>query len=223
MSVRGKIDTNSEIADETWVAIKPGIDRILNKPGSRIATYAEYSDIATKVYNCIKRRSAPLSARFYSLLKEHLVCHAESRRAILTKPEGEELIRCYSVEWDRYTSSMRYLNRLLDIVNRFWIEPERQTRRGDELNEVLTIDLLGIDIWKRVVLLPTKPALNIAMSLMIQQERDGVAIDRALITNIVDSFIATGVLERPQGSLRDEEDRTERYLSGSDVVQFSST
>jgi len=181
---------------ETWAQMKPGIDSYMNAPNVPMP-YAAYMDITARLHDCLalppNGRPVTLDSaggpELHNMLKEYLESHLEPLRHASAALENEALLRYYTREWKRYKATMTYLDRLLSHLNRHWVQQKRALGSSD----IYPIYTLGLAAWKSTVFLHVQPQLTSAVLRLIEQERNGVSIDRDLVKTVVDSYVSLGV------------------------------
>ncbi|KAJ6585800.1 Cullin repeat-like-containing domain protein [Mycena capillaripes] len=126
--------------DETWAFLAPGVDHIMTRLKQDLS-FAAYTSLVTVVYNyCTyikmhgKRGGGRTGANhkgadLYNKLAEYFTNHCKPIFENVESLQDEALLRYYAAEWDRYSKSAKYLDRLFTFLNRYWVKRVRDEGR----------------------------------------------------------------------------------------------
>ncbi|KAF9046411.1 Cullin [Panaeolus papilionaceus] len=193
-----------------WAFLQEGVDHIMTKLQTGVS-YSKYMSLYTVAYNyCTSSKmqgvgsdTIGISSRtganlmgsdLYSNLIRYFVSHLRSLREQTDALQDEALLRYYAGEWQRYTTGANYINRLFTYLNRHWVKRERdEGRKG-----VYPVYTLALVEWKNNLFIPIqekKTKLASAILRLIENQRNGEAIDQGLVKRVIDSFVSLGLDE----------------------------
>ncbi|CAH7668213.1 Cullin 1 [Phakopsora pachyrhizi] len=198
--------------EDTWKFLKDGTHHIMTRLRDGM-TFAKYMELYTVSYNyCTSSRmnssgnatlqAASSSSRgganlmgsdLYRCLQNYFLEHVKGIRQASDELHGEELLKYYSTEWDRFTTGASYVNRLFTYLNRHWVKREKDEGRKN----VYPIYTLALVNWKEHYFcnLQKQSKLTLAVLGLIEKQRNGEAIDTYLVKRAVDSFVSLGLDE----------------------------
>ncbi|KAJ7681877.1 ubiquitin-protein ligase [Mycena polygramma] len=186
--------------DETWAFLTAGVDHIMTKLETGLS-FAGYTSLYTTVYNyCTStkmhgklegnRTGANLvGSDLYNKLTDYFANHFKPIVQQAESLQDEALLRYYAAEWDRYTTGANYLNRLFTYLNRYWVKRERDEGK----KAVYQVYTLALAQWRTHLFTPLQPPLTAALLRLVAAQRDGAAIDQALVKKVVDSYVSLGL------------------------------
>lgn len=141
----------------TWAFLEGGIDvmvRAALTPLTQMArltegmSYERYMQLYTVAYNyCISSGMGGggiaagahlVGGELYVRVAQYFEHHLQTILAQLEPLTGEELLRVYAAEWERYTNGANFVHRLLIYLNRHWVKHEREEGRTD-VHSVYTV------------------------------------------------------------------------------------
>ncbi|KIM20116.1 hypothetical protein M408DRAFT_309155 [Serendipita vermifera MAFF 305830] len=209
-AIRSMPPANADL-HTTWAYIEEGVDHIMNRLDTGVSI-AEYMNMYTVILNyCVSSRmhgdldsSIGLGGRtganlmggdLYKNLVRYFASHFVNIRATSEPLFNEDLLRYYLREWNRYTTSARYLDRVFTFLNRHWIKREMDEGRRN----VYLVYTLALVMWRDnffIDLQNRNSKLSSAILKLIESERNGQTIDQSLVKNILDSFITLGLDEK---------------------------
>ncbi|KAL5524713.1 CDC53_2 [Sanghuangporus sanghuang] len=182
-----------------WRFLEEGVNDVMNFYKGQ-ETYSRYVTLYLASYNyCTSSRwhfrtPGSSSEDLYNRLTGCLVAHLKTVMEGIASLVGEELLKYYAEEWNRYTTGAKCINRLFSFINRHWVKRERdQGRRG-----IYTVYVLALVQWKQFVVdhMHNKNAKLAGIVLtQIEKQRNGETIDRTLVKKVVDSFVSLGIDE----------------------------
>lgn len=165
-------------------------------------SYERYMQLYTAAYNyCISSGMGGASGlatgahlvggELYARVATYFQRHLERMCERLSVLSGEDLLREYTTEWERYTTGANFVHRLLVYLNRHWVKHEREEGRTD----VHTVYTLALVQWKRYVFtsIQREAALTNAVLEQIAKQRNGEVVPTLLIKGVLDSFVSLGI------------------------------
>ena len=117
----------------------------------------------------------------------------------------EALLSFYIREWERFTTSAKYVNHLFRYLNRHWVKREMDEGKKN-IYDVYTLHLVQ---WRLTLFEAVHEKVMDAVLKMVEKQRHGETIEHGQIKSIVDSFVSLGL---------DESDPTKSTL---DVYRFN--
>uniref|UniRef100_A0A0D9Y8K8 Cullin family profile domain-containing protein n=1 Tax=Oryza glumipatula TaxID=40148 RepID=A0A0D9Y8K8_9ORYZ len=144
----------------------------------------EYMHLYTTVYNmCTQKPPNDYSQVLYDRYKQALDDHIESVvLPSLNEKHGEFLLREIVQRWEKHKLMVRWLRRFFDYLDRYYV-----TRRSlDSLKD------LGWSSFRDLVFDKLKSTVATIVIGMIDDEREGNLIDRALLKNALDIYVEIG-------------------------------
>lgn len=127
-------------------------------------------------------------------LKNHLVgLQTRSQQFV-----GDELLKFYSEEWQRFTRAALYINRIFNYLNRHWVK--RQTDEGNKnVYDVYTLCLVS---WRDFLFMNIHSKVTAAMLSLIERHRLNPGVlqttqhtDIGLLKTITSSYSMLGLDE----------------------------
>lgn len=198
--------------EESWNLLKEGTHQMMTRIDQGI-TYAKYMQLYTIIYdyctssklnsngaealqaaNALNRTGANLmGADLYKCLQQYFIGHVKGIRMASEELEGEEFLKYYTEQWDRFTTGASYVHRLFLYLNRHWIKREKDEGRKN-VHVVYTLALVN---WKEHFFVDLQKCnkLTLAVLSLIENQRNGDAIDPNLVKRAVDSFVSLGLDE----------------------------
>ncbi|MBW0485937.1 hypothetical protein O181_025652 [Austropuccinia psidii MF-1] len=198
--------------NETWEFLRQGTHHIMTKLNEGI-TFNQYMQLYTVSYNyCTSSRSHSNGAEtlqaaqaqrksganlmgsdLYKCLQTYFIDHVKSIKKASEALEGEELLKYYGLEWDRFTTGATYVHRLFAYLNRHWVKREKDEGRKN----IYPIYTLALVNWKEhfFVEIQNQNKLTLAVLSLIEKQRNGETIDPNLVKRAVDSFVSLGLDE----------------------------
>ncbi|CAH1756072.1 2019_t:CDS:10 [Entrophospora sp. SA101] len=204
------MDTNPQLPsandlNTTWAFLEAGIDQIMNRLEEGLS-YKRYMDLYTGVYNyCTSSRmenelaSGPLTgnpshfntnrganlkgSELYQNLQRYLERHLLTIRDNSTQHMGENLLRYYTKNWERYTTASLYVHHVFRYLNRHWVKRENEEGRK-------TLTLVS---WRDHMFTHVHRHVMIAISKLIERQRNGETVETSLVKSVVDSYVALGL------------------------------
>ncbi|KAI8522729.1 hypothetical protein RHMOL_Rhmol13G0019500 [Rhododendron molle] len=186
---------------EGWEFMVKGITklkRILEEEPDLHFSSEEYMMLYTTIYNmCTQKPPNDYSQQLYDKYKEAFQEHINSTvLPCLREKHGEFLLKELVRRWANHKIMVRWLSRFFHYLDRYFI-----TRRTlPNLYEV------GLTCFRDLVYEELKVAVRDAVIVLIDQEREGDQIDRALLKNVLDIYVEIGMsqMEYYENDFEDE-------------------
>lgn len=198
---------------QTWDFLKEGTNHIMTRLRDGM-TFEKYMQLYTVAYNyCTSSRvhtsgadalaSSSAGGRsgganlmgsdLYRCLQLYFVEHVKLVKEGSEEFSGEELLKFYTDEWDRFTTGATYVHRLFTYLNRHWVKREKDEGRKN-VHPIYTLALVN---WKEHFFsdVQKQSKLTEAVLSLIKKQRNGEAIDTNLVKRAVDSFVSLGLDE----------------------------
>ncbi|XP_057509252.1 cullin-1 [Actinidia eriantha] len=174
--------------EEGWDFMEKGITklkRILEGLPEVQFSSEEYMMLYTTIYNmCTQKPPHDYSQQLYEKYKEAFEEYINSLvLPSLREKHDEFMLRELVKRWANHKVMVRWLSRFFHYLDRYFI-----TRRSlPALNEV------GLTCFRDLVYQELKVKVRDAVISLIDQEREGEQIDRALLKNVLDIFVEIGM------------------------------
>ncbi|KAF0918054.1 hypothetical protein E2562_021744 [Oryza meyeriana var. granulata] len=170
-----------------WQVMLAGVAKlksILDGDGVQF-TPDEYMDLYTLIYNmCTQKPPNDYSQQLYERYKQALDDHIESTVfPSLNEKHGEFLLREMVQRWEKHKLMVRWLTRFFDYLDRYFVS----RRSLDSLKDQ------GWSSFRDLVYHKLKNTVTTIVIAMIDDEREGKLIDRALLKNVLDIYVEIGV------------------------------
>ena len=150
---------------------------------------AEWMRMYTDVYNiCVEpepEHAEQLYERFRTLVDEHL----EKQRAAIAENRDHALVKCYCLRFEAFVSASKYIRKITEYMHRFWI-PQQINDNPDD-TDVMALDELVLRRWDELVLQQVDSLLPVVLA-MINESRQGDAVDWKMLAGAIKSFVTIG-------------------------------
>ncbi|PWA91453.1 cullin [Artemisia annua] len=174
--------------DEGWGFMETGITKLKKilegEPEPQFSS-EQYMMQYTTIYNmCTQKPPNDYSQQLYDKYKEAFVEYINSMvLPSLREKHDEFMLRELVKRWSNHKVMVRWLSRFFHYLDRYFI-----TRRSlPGLHEV------GLTCFRDSVYEETKGRAKDAVIALINQEREGEQIDRALLKNVLDIYVEIGM------------------------------
>eukprot|EP00262_Sarcandra_glabra_P016332 TRINITY_DN5291_c0_g1_i3.p1 TRINITY_DN5291_c0_g1~~TRINITY_DN5291_c0_g1_i3.p1 ORF type:complete len:745 (+),score=137.19 TRINITY_DN5291_c0_g1_i3:230-2464(+) len=174
--------------DQGWEFMRKGITKLKNilegLPESQFSS-EEYMMLYTTIYNmCTQKPPHDYSQQLYDKYREAFEEYITSMvLPSLREKHDEFMLRELVKRWANHKVMVRWLSRFFHYLDRYFI-----TRRSlPALNEV------GLTCFRDLVYQEINAKVRDAVISLIDQEREGEQIDRALLKNVLDIFVEIGM------------------------------
>ncbi|KAL3626116.1 Cullin-1 [Castilleja foliolosa] len=174
--------------DQGWPLMEEGITKLKNiledRPEPQFNP-EEYMLLYTTIYNMCTQKppndySQQLYDKYREAFEEYLI---PTVMPSLREKHDEFLLRELVKRWQNHKVMVRWLSRFFYYLDRYFID----RRSLPALREV------GLTCFRDLVYQEMKGKARDAVLSLIDQEREGVHIDRALLKNVLDIFIEIGM------------------------------
>ncbi|XP_059437397.1 cullin-1-like [Corylus avellana] len=174
--------------DQGWDYMKKGITklkRILEKLPEPPFTNEDYMMLYTTIYNmCTQKPPHDYSQQLYDKYREVFEEYITSTVVPSLKEKHDEfMLRELVRRWLNHKVMVRWLSLFLGYLDKYFI----RRRSLPTLNEV------GLAFLPDVVYQEVKANARDAVITLIDKEREGEQIDRALLKNVIDIFLEMGM------------------------------
>ncbi|KAG9245751.1 Cullin [Calycina marina] len=212
---------NREDLEATWKYLEAGVNKIMINLADGIDMNT-YMGVYTAVHNfCTSQKAVNtnnggqiggahrgahlLGEDLYQNLITYLTQYLSGLVEKSKTHSDEALLTFYIKEWDRYTTSAKYVNHLFRYLNRHWVKREMDEGKKN-IYDVYTLHLVQ---WRLTLFEQTNKKVMAAVLKMVEKQRHGETIEHGQIKSIVESFVSLGL---------DESDPTKSTL---DVYRYS--
>ncbi|KAI4364426.1 hypothetical protein MLD38_020519 [Melastoma candidum] len=206
MSERKTIDL-----EQGWEIMEKGITKLKNilegRPETQFSS-EDYMMLYTTIYNmCTQKPPHDYSQQLYDKYKEAFEEYITSSvLPCLRERHDEFMLRELVKRWVNHKVMVRWLSRFFYYLDRYFIA----RRSLPPLNEV------GLMCFRELVYQELKIKARDAVISLIDQEREGEQIDRALLKNVLDIFVEIGM-----GQMEDYENDFEEAMLKDTAAYYS--
>lgn len=171
-----------------WSLMRRGIDKLkklLENEPEESFTAQEYMTLYTTIYNmCTQKPPHDYSKELYERYKQSFSTYiAERVLPSLKGGQGEFLLKELCKRWTNHKIMVRWLSRFFNYLDRYYIQRQNLSNLND-------VGLLGFrdDVYNEI-----KKRTKDAILVIIDQEREGEQVDRALLKNVLEVYISLGM------------------------------
>jgi cullin 1 len=188
--------------EEGWAFMQKGITKLKNilegKPEPQFSS-EDYMMLYTTIYNmCTQKPPHDYSQQLYDKYRESFEEYISSMvLPSLREKHDEFMLRELVKRWSNHKVMVRWLSRFFHYLDRYFIS----RRSLPALREV------GLSCFRDLVYQEIKGKVKSAVISLIDHEREGEQIDRALLKNVLDIFVEIGL-----GSMECYENDFEDFL-----------
>ncbi|CAI0467384.1 unnamed protein product [Linum tenue] len=174
--------------EQGWEIVLRGFNKLKNivegLPEPQF-TSEDYMKLYTTVYTmCTQKPPHDYSQQLYDRYRESIEDYITSTvLPSLREKHDEFMLRELVKRWTNHKVMVRWLSRFFHYLDRYFIA----RRSLSPLNEV------GLTCFRNLVYLELNGKVRDAVISLIDQEREGEQIDRALLKNILDIFVEIGM------------------------------
>ncbi|KAL6279960.1 hypothetical protein ACE6H2_016841 [Prunus campanulata] len=175
--------------DQGWNSIQEGIMNIKRRiaeglPENQVNAPV-YVDIYTTIYNmCIQKPPHDYAQQFYDKYQKTFEEHLTSTVLPSLKAKHDEfLLQEFVKSWADHKVMLRWMSRAFSYLDRYFVAQ----RRLPGLKEAAII------CYRNLVYQEVNANVREAAIRLIDEEREGGEIDRALLKNVTDIFVEIGV------------------------------
>ena len=101
----------------------------------------------------------------------------------LVEKKGEYMLKSLVTRWENHKIMVRWLSRFFNYLDRYFVQR----------HHIPTLKDVGVGCFRRLVYDEVKPSMRAAVLELIEKERDGEKVDRALIKNVIAIFVEMGL------------------------------
>lgn len=184
--------------NQTWHELQEtvkGVITLANIPR------AIWNDRFSDVYSLCVAYPEPLADRLYDETKRFLVNHVDHLLVqVDSYNDNSDLLTAYHRAWTEYSQGIYYLHSLYLYLNQQHIKKQKlseaeliygaSSNRDEECQEQMEIGELGLDIWKKKMIIPLREKLVSLLLVCIDADRDSkllAPID--VICGVIQSFV----------------------------------
>ncbi|XP_010269449.1 PREDICTED: cullin-1-like [Nelumbo nucifera] len=174
--------------DQGWEFMQKGITKLKNilegLPETQFSS-EDYMMLYTTIYNmCTQKPPHDYSQQLYDKYRESFEDYITSMvLPSLREKHDEFMLRELVKRWMNHKVMVRWLSRFFHYLDRYFIA----RRSLPPLNEV------GLTCFRDLVYREINGKVRDAVISLIDQEREGEQIDRALLKNVLDIFVEIGM------------------------------
>ncbi|KAI8467553.1 MAG: Cullin [Monoraphidium minutum] len=174
--------------EEGWKDMQAGIDkliRILEGENESQFNAEQYMKLYTTIYNmCTQKPPYDYSEQLYGRYREAFNAYINDKvLPSLREHRDEVLLRELYQRWCNHKLMVRWLSRFFNYLDRYYV-------LRHSLHPLKDVGLL---CFRDHVYVEVKRRAKDAVLKLIEREREGELIDRALVKNILDIFIEVGM------------------------------
>ncbi|CAI0466803.1 unnamed protein product [Linum tenue] len=179
---------NMEIElEQGWEIIERGITRLKNilegLPEPKFSS-TNYMELYTTVYNMCTQKPHDYSQQLYDRYRESIEDYINSMVLPSLREKHDEFMPRELVKrWENHKVLVRWLSHIFH-----YLDPEFIPRRS-----LLPLREVGFICFRNLVYHAFYRDLRVWVLSLIDQEREGEEIDRALLKNVVDIFVEIGM------------------------------
>ncbi|KAJ6847812.1 cullin-1-like isoform X2 [Iris pallida] len=174
--------------EQGWAFMQKGITKLKNilegLPEPQFSS-EDYMMLYTTIYNmCTQKPPHDYSQQLYDKYRESFEEYITATvLPSLREKHDEFMLRELVKRWSNHKIMVRWLSRFFHYLDRYFIA----RRSLPPLNEV------GLTCFRELVYQEIKVKVRDAVISLIDQEREGEQIDRALLKNVLDIFVEIGL------------------------------
>ena len=101
----------------------------------------------------------------------------------LVEKKGEYMLKSLVARWENHKIMVRWLSKFFNYLDRYYIPRHHFPPLKD----------VGVNCFRRLVYKEVKLSMKMAVLELIDKERDGEKVDRALIKNVTSIFVEMGL------------------------------
>ncbi|CAL1686944.1 unnamed protein product [Lasius platythorax] len=184
--------------NQTWHELQEtvkGVITLANIPR------AIWNDRFSDVYSLCVAYPEPLADRLYDETKRCLVNHVDHLLVeVDSYDDKSDLLSAYHRAWTEYSQGIYYLHSLYLYLNQQHIKKQKlseaeliygaSSNRDEECQEQMEIGELGLDIWKKKMIIPLREKLVSLLLVCIDADRDSKLLAPTdVICGVIQSFV----------------------------------
>eukprot|EP00993_Chasmostoma_nieuportense_P002060 NODE_288_length_2486_cov_76.189487_g267_i0.p1 GENE.NODE_288_length_2486_cov_76.189487_g267_i0~~NODE_288_length_2486_cov_76.189487_g267_i0.p1 ORF type:complete len:765 (-),score=227.99 NODE_288_length_2486_cov_76.189487_g267_i0:125-2419(-) len=150
----------------------------------------------------------------YSCVKMLFETYITQKAVPEVQGQDEDLLRKYHAKWASYSVGIDLVNSFFHYMNRDWVA--KQGPKPPGCLPIYPIRELGLMCWKEGLYVQVRKRMLVALLTQITRDRDGSAVDHALLKGILRSLVQLG-LEKKETAFYEDQfegpflEATERY------------
>ncbi|MQL80010.1 hypothetical protein Taro_012440 [Colocasia esculenta] len=197
--------------EQGWEFMQKGITKLKNilegRPETQFSS-EDYMMLYTTIYNmCTQKPPHDYSQQLYDKYREAFEEYISSTVLPSIREKHDEfMLRELVKRWANHKVMVRWLSRFFHYLDRYFIA----RRSLPPLNEV------GLTCFRELVYQEMKGQVRSAVISLIDNEREGEQIDRALLKNVLDIFVEIGL-----GNMECYENDFEAAMLGDTASYYS--
>lgn len=174
--------------EDGWSFMQNGIEKlrkILEDDAQEPFTPEEYINLYTTIYNmCTQKPPHDFSQQLYERYREAFNAYIISDvLPALREKQGEYMLKELVKRWDNHKIMVRWLSRFFNYLDRYYIQRHNLAQLKD----------VGMLCFRDLVYSELKKNVKDAVLALVDKERDGEQVDRALVKNILGIFVEMGM------------------------------
>uniref|UniRef100_A0A0E0KYI5 Cullin-1 n=1 Tax=Oryza punctata TaxID=4537 RepID=A0A0E0KYI5_ORYPU len=188
--------------EEGWAFMQKGITKLKNilegKPEPQFSS-EDYMMLYTTIYNmCTQKPPHDYSQQLYDKYRESFEEYITSMVLPSLRDKHDEfMLRELVKRWSNHKIMVRWLSRFFFYLDRYFI-----SRRS-----LIPLEQVGLTCFRELIYQEIKGQVKGAVIALIDKEREGEQIDRALLKNVLGIFVEIGL-----GSMECYENDFEDFL-----------
>jgi len=145
----------------------------------------EYINLYTTIYNmCTQKPPHDFSQQLYERYREAFNEYITSKvLPALQEKQGEYMLKELVKRWDNHKLMVRWLSRFFQYLDRYYIQRHNLAQLKD----------VGMLCFRDLIYIELKKTVKDAVLQLVDKERDGEQVDRALVKNILGIFVEMGM------------------------------
>ncbi|XBJ15476.1 hypothetical protein VPH35_007366 [Triticum aestivum] len=174
--------------EDGWAFMQRGITKLINilegKPEPQFSS-EDYMMLYTTIYNmCTQKPPHDYSQQLYDKYREAFEEYIRATVLPSLKEKHDEfMLRELVQRWSNHKVMVRWLSRFFHYLDRYFITRRSLTALRD----------VGLICFRDLIFQEIKGKVKDAVIALIDQEREGEQIDRALLKNVLDIFVEIGL------------------------------
>ncbi|WCJ26040.1 cullin 1 [Euphorbia peplus] len=173
--------------EQGWKVLQNGIEKLKSiiHGSSNQFSSEEYMNLYTTIYNmCIQKAPHDYSPKLYDMYKEAFEEYINS--TVLPSIRGkhdEFVLRELVIGWSNHKVMVRWLSRFFHFLGRYYIAK----------NELSSLNETGLNCFRDLVYQDVKGKATDIAIVLIDKEREGEQINRAVLKNVLGIYVEIGM------------------------------
>lgn len=174
---RHPVSMDPNYPDKTWQKLETAIREIHNKNASGLS----FEELYRNAYNMVLHKHGE---RLYTGLINTLTAHLQEIARLIEQKEGVSFLAELKKHWDDHNKSTQMIRDILMYMDRTFVAQQQRT----------PVFALGLELWRNHVVRSKQIAERLRTVLLdlVQRERSGETIDRALFRSITQMLVDLG-------------------------------